>query len=392
MASTVDTSVKHAYSSMTGASIINGTAGSLIAALRAFLVTGWGAKAVDSAVISNGVCRLTFASGKSAAEIHSVISLSGALPAALNGDQRVTAVAAGWVEFKTSLPDGVVTGAISFKMSALGWEEVYSKANVSVFRPADPRSTRMFYRIDDSSGGHARVQMFESMTDVDTGVGVSPSLAGGWYWPKSNNFPDATPRYWLLIGNSRAFYYFECAVNSSAAAPKSGAYGISSFAGDLNSYKSGDAWCGTVSGLSSASWTDRSGCLFQCAEEASFAVARQSHGVGVTAPSRRRAYRNNVSGADSTFGAYPSRADNGLRMSSIIITDGSDSSPRGEMPGALYCPQSGVNGVLGDKFGFLQGSGEFKNKTLISVPLYGDGTNPGTGFFDASGPWEPVNG
>ena len=68
MASIVDISVKHAYSSMTGAPAISGTAGSLIAALDAFLVTGWGSKVVDSAVISNGVCRLTFASGKSAAE------------------------------------------------------------------------------------------------------------------------------------------------------------------------------------------------------------------------------------------------------------------------------------------------------------------------------------
>ena len=55
MASPVDTSVKHAYSSMTGAPVIGGTAGSLIGALDAFLVNGWGAKAVDSAAISNGM-------------------------------------------------------------------------------------------------------------------------------------------------------------------------------------------------------------------------------------------------------------------------------------------------------------------------------------------------
>ena len=97
MASVVDTSVKHAYSSMVGAPAISGTSGSLIAALDAFLVTGWGAKAVDSAVISNGVCRLSFASGKSAAEVNAVISVAGASPAALNGEQRITAVANGWV-------------------------------------------------------------------------------------------------------------------------------------------------------------------------------------------------------------------------------------------------------------------------------------------------------
>jgi hypothetical protein len=65
----------------------------------------------------------------------------------LNGEQRVTAVANGWVEFKTDLPDGAVTGSISFKMAPLGWEKVFSKTNVSVFRQTDPRGTRMFYRV-----------------------------------------------------------------------------------------------------------------------------------------------------------------------------------------------------------------------------------------------------
>ena len=119
MASVVDTSVKHAYSKMTGASAISATEGALLGALRAFLVTGWGLKAVDSAAISNGVCRLNFASGKSAAELHSVILLAGASPASLNGEQRITAVASGWVEFKTDLPDGPVTGAINFMMAPL---------------------------------------------------------------------------------------------------------------------------------------------------------------------------------------------------------------------------------------------------------------------------------
>ena len=144
MASIVDTSIKHAYSSMAGAPIVSGTAGSLIATLDAFLVTGWGSKAVDSAVISNGVCRLNFASGKSAAETHSVIQVSGAAQTVLNGEQRVTAVASGWVAFKTEMPDGVLTGTISFKMAPLGWEKVFTGTNKAVYRASDPRGTRMF--------------------------------------------------------------------------------------------------------------------------------------------------------------------------------------------------------------------------------------------------------
>ena len=122
MASIVDTSVKHACSSMAGAPVINGTAGSLIAALKAFLVTGWGTKAVDSAAISNGVCRLTFATGKSAAEIYSVIALSGASPAALNGEQRVTAASTTTLQFATAVADGTATGTITIKSAPVGWE------------------------------------------------------------------------------------------------------------------------------------------------------------------------------------------------------------------------------------------------------------------------------
>jgi len=200
---------------MTGAPAIGGTVGSLIGALDAFLVNGWGAKAVDSAVISNGICRLNFASGVSAARQEVVILVSGASPASLNGEQKVTAVANGWVEFKTALPDGVATGSISFRLAPLGWEKVFSKTNVAVYRPTDPASTRPYIRVDDTGATFARVQMYESMTDVDTGTGVTPSAAGGWYWHKWNT-AAATATYWLLIGDSRGFYFLSNLVGATA--------------------------------------------------------------------------------------------------------------------------------------------------------------------------------
>ena len=65
---TVSTSVKWAVSSMMGAPTLNGTAGSMIALLDAFLINGFGMKAVDSAQVTGGVCRLNF-TGASAARI-----------------------------------------------------------------------------------------------------------------------------------------------------------------------------------------------------------------------------------------------------------------------------------------------------------------------------------
>ena len=117
---------------MAGASTINGVAGSRIAAIKAFAVTGFGVKSVDAGgTISGGKCRLPFSSGASAAVINSVILVAGATPAGLNGEQKVTSVSSTWVEFATALPDGAVTGAgISFRIAPLGWEEVYFKTNV----------------------------------------------------------------------------------------------------------------------------------------------------------------------------------------------------------------------------------------------------------------------
>lgn len=381
MASVVDTSTKHAYSSMAGAPLINGTEGSLIVALKAFLVTGWGTKGVDSATISNGVCRLTFASGKSAAELHSVIALSGASPSALNGEQRVTAVAAGWVEFKTDLPDGPVTGSLSFKMPSLGWEEVFSKTNVSVFRPVDPRSTRPFVRIDDSNPLYARVQMYESMTDVDTGTGVGPALAGGYYWHK-RSAASATGVYWLLIGDSRGFYY--APVPNGASTPTSPAAfaAATSYAGDIKSYRSGDAWCGHLTGGVGASYDAREGCVFQAGAASGRTLMRASHGIGVAIICDKVSFGSTgaTSGANALMGSFPSRTDNGLRLADILVMDGAIAAgPRGVMPGAYFCPQDGLVAGLGAELKFTAGAGAFAAMTLLHTAIGSPASTAGNG-------------
>ncbi|WP_218239760.1 hypothetical protein [Comamonas fluminis] len=391
MASIVDTSVKHAYSSMTGASVINGTAGSLNAALRAFLVTGWGTKAVDSAAITNGVCRLTFASGKSAAEIHAVIALSGASPAALNGEQRVTAVASGWVEFKTDLPDGPVTGSLSFKMPSLGWEEVFSKTNVSVFRPVDPRGTRPFIRIDDSNALFARVQMYESMTDVDTGTGIAPALAGGYYWHK-RSAASATGVFWMLIGDSRGFYYVPVPYEASSAASAASYGAVANYVGDINSYRSGDAWCGCLTGSTGSSYAAREGCVFQGGDPNGRTLMRASHGIGSAVIYDKVAFGSTsaTSGANSLMGAFPSRADNGLRLVDVLVMDGAIAAgPRGTMPGAYFCPQNDLVAGFGGNLKISPGTGAFVNQAVLSLAIGNPSSTTGNGvaFWAANTNW-----
>ena len=388
MASPVDTSVKHFYSAMAGSPALSGTAGTLLSTLDACLVTGFGIKAVDSAVITGGVCRLNFASGVSAAKQEAVIVVTGATPAALNGEQKVTAVANGWVEFKTALPDGAVTGSISFKMAPLGWEKVFSKTNVTVYRPTDPASMRPFIRVDDSNAAFARVQMYESMTDVDTGSGVTPDISGGYYWHKWGG-ASAIATYWLLVGDSRGFYFLNNPINSTAAT-QNGYSATSRYVGDLNSYRSGDAWCAMLTGGIDATYNNINGCVFGTTT-AGLYLMRSSAGLGGGIASTRLVVggNNTVSGADTSYGNFPARADNSLRLSAIMMTDGAVTfGPRGEIPGAFHCPQAGVAGSIPGDATLTLGTTQFTGRTLLSMRVGTPQTlNYGVGFFDVTGPW-----
>ena len=387
------TAVKWAVSSMTGAPTLSGTAGSLIAVLDAFLVTGFGTKAVDSAQVTDGICRLSF-TGTSAALEHTVITVSGITGdgAVLNGEQRVTAVASSYVEFACDLPDGPLTGTITFKMAPLGWEKVFSKTNVAVYRSTDIAGTRAYYRVDDTHELYARVQMYESMTDVDTGVAAAPTTpAGGFYWRKRQS-SGGTGVYWVLLGDSRAFYAL-IASNDSTSADTLNSYGTRSFfAGDINSYRSGDAWSAALMGSSSTSYGSLVSCFFSSSSSAGTVLQRQSHGIGGAVAFNRLVAGNvdSPSGRDATLGPFPSKVDNGLRLSPIILSDGemATAGPRGEAPGAYHCPQTGLIGAFGADVRLTDGRGPFAGHKLLTVGCGSlGGSATGCAVLDVTGPW-----
>lgn len=391
---TISTAVKWAVSSMTGAPTLNGTAGSLIAVLDAFLVNGFGTKAVDSAMVTNGICRMAITGG-SAAQDHCVIQLAGVTGdgVVLNGNQRVKTAVATYVEFACDLPDGPLTGTITFKIAPLGWEKVFSKTNVAVYRSADITGTRAYYRVDDTNALYARVQMYESMADVDTGVAAAPtSPAGGFYWHK-RTAAAATGVYWVLRGDSKGFYV-SVAPQAATLPAGSGGYGLyTHYAGDLNSYRSGDAWCAVLTGAVSTTYTDLSGCVFTAnGVTGGLLLQRMSAGLAGAQQVSRAITGNTAatSGNDATLGAYPSRSDNGLRLSPIMLSDGAMATfgPRGELPGAYHCPQSGVVGAMGADAFLTQGQGSYSNRRLQSVGCGSlSGAAPGCGFIDITGPW-----
>ena len=384
MASPVDTSVKFALGTMVGAPIISGTAGSRLAAMRAFLVTGFGLKTVDSASISSGKCRLNFSSGVSVAHVNSVVFVEGGTPAGINGEQKVTAVGNSWVEFATALPDGPVSGSVTFKLAPLGWEEVFSKTNVAVFRPTDVRSSRPYLRVDDTSATVVLLQMFESMSDVDTGLNQSPNR----YWPgRSSASASAIP--WIMAGDGRGFMFIP--MHAGSAVDATNACYSTWFFGDIVSDRSGDAYAALLTGDTTNSASN--GYLFS-SSTSSPVVMRIAAGIGgaTTCEVVSETKSSAVSGADTSMGPFPSRAANALLLTRIAVGDGGTlqaSGRRGRIPGAYHCPQSGVLNVLGTPPTQLQGTGAFSGKTFVSFGAGSTLSSAATGvaFVDITGPW-----
>lgn len=388
---TASTSVKWAVSSMTGAPTLNGTAGSLIAVLDAFLVNGFGTKAVDSAVVTNGICRMAITGG-SAAQDHCVIQLAGITGggATLNGLQRVKTATASYVEFHCDLPDGPLTGTITFKIAPLGWEKVFSATTVAVYRSAVPQSTRMYLRVDDTGTTNARVRAYETMTDATSGVGPVPlesQAAGGLYWPKSNA-ASATARGWTLVGDDRGFYF--------AVTPAGGDRYTVFFAGDIASLKSGDAYGYLLTGNQADQSNAESvpdGCVgysHRSARGGAYLV-RAHNGIGqATAAQRVGAHHNGVTAdcyagtAGYSWGVYPNGPNNGLLMAPLeLFALGIRGALAGLMHPVQDCGLAFATGATVD------GTDDLAGRRLMAVrtgpPASG---TTGTVFFDTTGPWE----
>lgn len=209
MTSPVDTSVKFFHSRMLGAPVLRGQAGSLISILDACLKDGWGVQVATSVVVSGGVCTMAFPLDH-AALVECVVLVAGSSIAALNGEQKVTAVAPNVIKFATVAANGTATGTITVKMAPLGFAKPFSGTNLAVYKSQDVQANGQFLRVNDTSGLYARANGYETMTAVSTGTGLFPTAAqlnGGMYWHKSA-VAGSTPVDWLLVGDGRFFAVF----------------------------------------------------------------------------------------------------------------------------------------------------------------------------------------
>lgn len=399
MASPVDTSVKFMTETMPGAPVMSGTAGALISVLDALLVTGFGLRTAVSVVVAGGVATVTLSGdAKNANLLHSVILVDGvAAPMAdLNGEQRVIAASATTLQFATAVADGTATGTITVKSAPAGWEKKYSGTNLAVYKSTDVQAHGRHWRVDDTGTMAARVVEYETMTDVNTGSGPSPTAAyisGGGYVYKSTVASAAAARY-AMAADSRAVLLALEPGTASLAANR--VANIRGFGDAITLAPAGDSWASFVSlcgsnAASNFSTGSLSGGAVSSASGFS-ALSRSYAGLGTSVivdvvPMSGTAAQ--VSGGDSFMGAAPSAVDGQIKLSRVFFKEqGASNPPRAIVPGVLYVPQSGLTTLVagGD---IAAGAGDWAGRQLMTVGC-GSGYNnvpSGAAFLDITGPW-----
>jgi hypothetical protein len=166
-------------------------------------------------------------------------------------------------EFTITVPTGsantftfTVTGtpgtanAGTCKVAPLGWDEVYTGTNKSVFRSPNVLSPRAYYRFEDPAtitvtrnesmaatnftGKAVKVEVYDTMSSVDVGNEVQC-----WgYIQKGRNTANTNPQNIIIVGDDRGFFLFMESENLTA--PK---YWIPQYFGDWISPSGMDAWC-----------------------------------------------------------------------------------------------------------------------------------------------------
>ena len=395
MASPVDTSVKHLHSGMAGAPTLNGVAGSMIDVLDAVLVTGCDFKNATSLAVLNGVATLSF-SGSHSATVESVVLVSGVTGAlsALNGEQKVKAIGSGSVSFATASANGTATGTVSFKMAPAGWAKVFSATNIGVYRSQDPAGTQMYLRVDDTGTTSCRVIGYESMTDIDTGVGPFPlaaQQAGGGFWTKSY-VANSNAARWSVIADARTALV-SVAVFTSQSATAIGSY--TRMFGDIVANKpGGDAFACALGYASSSNFNSQEGSIGSSSGSQQ-AMSRSFTGLGSCVLHSNISYTansNSLSGQDAALGSFPSPIDGGLRLSKRYISETAQQPPRGDIPGLYTVPQTDAGRFFYDRV-ITTGTGILAGRKLFSLTPTVSNTSEwpsnviGVMFVDITGPW-----
>ena len=312
-----DTTVKYFHSSMTGAPQISGEAGKMIGVLDACLVNGFGSVTLDSLVVASNVATGTVSGGHGFEMIGGivgpVITISGATPSGLNGEWRIASVP-GSTTFTfatTGISDQTATGTIAAKRAPAGFSKAYSGTNKAAYRTDSIDGARLYLRVDNTSNQLPALIMYETMSDIDTGTGPSPT--SGNYLIVSSTSTTSTARPWRLFADNQCFYYLVDAAGNWT-------FSSAMFFGNLVSYKPTIDFYGAALIAHVGSYGNDEPHLYKLADSTASLIARSYTQSGSAVPMKRYShgcmthlgYRPSgpsyPNPADSSFHAWPVEA------------------------------------------------------------------------------------
>jgi hypothetical protein len=216
----LNTEVRCFDSTMLGAPSLNGLVGSLIAVLDACLVSGFAPVTASSLVVASGIATLTVLTGHGFPMVGGagpVLRITGATPSGLNADWRVASV-----PHHTTLTfacpgvaDGAASGTITVKRAPAGWTKPFEDLGRAAYLMNPVNGNPHYLQVIDdatvtttANGRWAKWTGYESMTDVNNGLGAFPTVAQsgtGLSVSKSDASNDLA-RPWALVADDRLFY------------------------------------------------------------------------------------------------------------------------------------------------------------------------------------------
>lgn len=384
------TGVKYLHSELSGAPVLNGTPGSMLAVLEACLCNGWGLQTATSVVVSNGIATATLPAGH-AFEPGRIALVAGAVPTGLNGEQRIKSTTGNSASWEVALPDGSATGTITLKLAPAGWVKALSSANVAAFRSASAAASGVFVRIDDSNARYARIRLAESMPDINTLIGPTPTdqqASDGLYISKSGAVSSAARR-WILVASEK-FVVLAVAYNGSYLSD----YEAYVF-GDYPSLRVGDPYNSIII----ANPTDSSGsgllgiynALLSPQSANGVYLVRSYVGVGGS----MQGYCNKIGGGSgwsgsSSFPVGPNPINNGIDLCPTSIIEGGSGTGnrRGMLPAVYGIPHN--LGAAFDSKDIIPDVLGLPGHSILAVRFYGASSASGSYRFaiDITGPWE----
>lgn len=383
MTSPVDTTVKFFTSGMLGAPVLRSQAGSMIALLDACLKDGFGIQTATSLVVASSVATLTFPSAHAAA-VDQVILVAGASVAALNGEQKVTAISGNTVSFATAAANGTATGVITAKMAPLGYNKPFSGTNLAVYKSANAQANGQYLRIDDTGANFARAVGYETMTGISTGTGLFPSataLAGGMYWDKMYYAVDislAIP--WVLVGDGR---YFALFINWMPSQPTYLSPVFCAFGDPINLGRASDPYTTMISGRTGANDTPALRAYLVGGTSPTFHFQNRDYTAGTVSIAAGVSPMSSVEAMDNTFDQVTGQ----IMFSKLVVKTSGRNSWRAELPGIYTGEAIYIESVLANKSIFKAGTPERSYLAILTTTFYASTSAFNLVAIDVTGSW-----